>query len=195
MARGTWMWVVAAALMVAGSLGAHLVGDLIGASPDGDHAEAARSGGHVLAGAAPLFAGVVIVLVVAAVFGLVAMRIAPSARRTLPWLVWMLPIAGLLIQEALERVTFAELPGFTAAHDPSTVTGMLVQVPFALVLVWLARRLVIAARAVVHRFARRMQHRLRRGPPRWRAPASVRLPRIASVALGYSQRGPPIPSS
>jgi hypothetical protein len=105
-------------------------------------------------------------------------------------LVWMLPIAGPLIQEAPERVTFAELPGFTGAHDPGTAIGVLVQVPFALFLVWLARRRVRAARAIAQRLARRMQDRLRRGPPRLRASASARSPRIASVALHDPQRGP-----
>lgn len=195
MARGVRMWLMASGLMVAGSVAAHVAGDVVGASPDGDHGEAARSGGHLLAGAAPLLAGVLVVLVAATVFGLVAMRFRPSTGHALSWIAWMLPIAGFLVQEALERVTVVELPGFTGAHDPTALTGLLGQAPFALALVWLARRLVGAVRRFATRFERRTPpRRRRRMSTTWPAQPAA-LPRLACLALGYPQRGPPIASS
>jgi MFS family permease len=191
MARRAGVWLVAGGLMAAGSVAAHLVGDLLGASPDGDHAEAARTGSHLVEGAAPLVAGVLIAFVAA----LVAGRIVPSAGRRLPWLAGALPIAGVLVQETLERVIHAELPGFSGAHDPSMLTAALVQVPVALILVWLARLLVGAAYAVVRRLVHRSRHRLRRAPPSRHAPASARLSPISWVSLGYAQRGPPVVAS
>jgi len=140
--------------------------------------------------AVPLAAGVVRVLLAATIVALLVRRLTASWRMV-PWVVWTLPIASFRVQEAFERVSWVELSGFTAAHDPSAVSGALVQVPFALALVWFARRLVRAARAIVGRLVRYTQHRLRRGQASRLDPPSVRLPRIACLALGYPQRGPP----
>jgi hypothetical protein len=100
----------------------------------------------------------------------------------------------MLIQEALERLTGAELPGFTGAHDPGALTIALVQVPIALVLARLARRLVGAVRAFARAIVRRWQlghGALRRGGVRRRRCSCRESPESRSATRSAACRSRP----
>jgi hypothetical protein len=192
MARTFAVWTSAVVFAAAGSISAHVVGDLLGASPDGDGAESAGSG-HLLAGAAPLLAGVVVALILALAVTWIAGRLGRNGRGHGAWFP-VLPMIAFLLQEMFERASGWELLGFDRLHDPSAVTGLLVQVPFVVGLIWLGRLLLGAVRSLVGRLIRGSPGRAvrRSAPASGLSVARSSLPRIALLALGYPQRGPPL---
>jgi hypothetical protein len=96
------------------------------------------------------------------------------------------------LQEFAERLLRAEAFPFHAAVEPRFLFGLLLQLPFGLLALLLARALL----RVVERLARVLA-RVRR--PRgattahWSPRQAFDLPRIPALALGYPQRGPPAP--
>jgi hypothetical protein len=114
---------------------------------------------------------------------------APS-RRVLVLFV-LLPPLGFALQEVTESLlTTGALP-FEAALEPTFLVGILLQVPFALAALVVARVLFAFARSLARRVegARRpklvsLDHSL---PPVFDAWP----PRLPALAFGYGERGPP----
>jgi hypothetical protein len=194
-------WLVALPLMVLGSLGAHL----LSAGVSGARAESAGEGEHgadelaLRAGAGfPSHAvqalGIVAALLcIAGLAWLIAAARDRPRRGASPLLFFALPPLAFSLQELFERVLSAEAAPFHAALEPRFLLGLAFQLPFGLLALASARLLLRVGRRIVRAFRRV-------GPVPAvlraflvRAPLSCELPRIAVLALGYPERGPPLP--
>jgi hypothetical protein len=116
-----------------------------------------------------------------------AARVTPP-----PWLFAALPPVGFVVQEHLERLIHA---GSLAPHaflEPSFFIGLWLQIPFAAAAYVLARALLRAAERLGEALAR--AHRVRRvnSLVDLLLPDSIDAPRIALLAQGRAQRGPPL---
>lgn len=187
-------WLLALPLIAAGSLGAHALGALVVGT---QAAEAAEAHDHVerssagLAGGSVLVLGVVVALGLGVVIcGLLRVR-GRRSRGAPPWLFFLLLPIAFAAQEVSERLLHAEAAPFAAVHEPQFVVGLLLQLPLGLLALLIARRLL----RVVHAIARLLM-RPPRVAPRTSAvarPVSIAgRPRVAALALGYPQRGPPL---
>jgi hypothetical protein len=105
-------------------------------------------------------------------------------------LFFVLPPLAFASQEFAERLLRAEAFPFQAALEPRFLLGLLLQLPFGLLALLVARALLRVVERLVHALARARAPRLRPTPPWSPRQASV-LPRIPALALGHSQRAPP----
>lgn len=170
-------WLLGLPLLAVGWLSAHaLAYELV---PAEEH-------GHGYLAQAPLFLTVCAVTIGAAL----AARIAGRRGRALPrWLAGALPLLGFAFQEHLERgLALGALP-WGAALEPVFLLGLVLQVPFALAALLVARALAALADAVAARPAARSLFALRLAPPR---PASAELAAAAVLARGWAGRAPPV---
>jgi hypothetical protein len=157
--------------------------------PDGHQREAALAQtGHAYLAYAPLvlalcFSLGAISLLRRAVAGYRGHGQAPSLAASLA----LLPPLAFLVQEQLERLVHSSQPALT----PPILVGVLLQIPIAIVAVYIARSLESLATRLGAAVATAPPPRLRISPllP---APAPAAAPRrVAGLALGYAERGPP----
>jgi hypothetical protein len=131
-------------------------------------------------------------MVIALLAALVQRARTHSAARLPLWLFALVPPLGFSLQEHLEWLLGPGSVPYLAALGSSLLVGLLLQIPFALAAYVAARILLVLAGALVSSLRRRP--RVRPVPlasaagPR-SAPAR---PRLALLALGYGQRGPPL---
>jgi hypothetical protein len=100
-----------------------------------------------------------------------------------------LPPALFVCQEVLERAANGSDASWLVATEPTFLVGLALQVPVALLAYLCALVLLRAAEAIATVLAH-----ARPAPapaPASMAPATVRLPPIGILALGYPMRGPP----
>lgn len=107
-----------------------------------------------------------------------------------PWLFFVLPPLAFVVLEIAERLLRAEVFPFHAALEPRFLAGLLLQLPFGLLALLVARALMRVVEQIVRALARAPRPRLGT-PPRWSLRQAWDLPRIPALALGYQQRGPP----
>jgi hypothetical protein len=179
--------------MAAGSMGAHSVSYLVVSARTtenaGEASERASSGGpSYLVLFLGIFAATAIVAACARLLlGRARVRRAGSVS---PWLFFMLPPLAFATQELAERLLHAEALPFRAAFEPRFLLGLLLQLPFGLLALLVARALVRVVERIADGFARRPRPRLAASAPS-RPRQAVELPRIPALALGYAERGPP----
>jgi hypothetical protein len=187
-------WLVALPLMVLGSLAAHLLsagfaGARAETAGDGGADEAVVRAGSGFAPHAVQALGIVAALVCAAV----ATRLIGRSRRGASPLVFLvLPPLAFSLQELFERVLRAEAAPFHAALEPRFLIGLALQLPFGLLALVVARLVLRAGRRIVLAFRRVAVVPAVVRAFVARAPASCELPRIAALALGHAERGPPL---
>jgi len=104
-----------------------------------------------------------------------------------------MPPLAFALQEHLERLFHgAGVAGVVL--EPTFLLGLVLQAPFALAAYLLARLLLgvaeRAGRVLARRAACGRRRVAARGPSWW--PFELRSPRIAALALGYAERGPPL---
>jgi hypothetical protein len=186
-------WLIAVPVMVAGSLAAHSLSYLVVSARTtegaGEASERASRGGPSYL---VLFLGLLAATaLIATCARLLRARARPrDAGGVSPWLFFVLPPLAFASQELAERLLHAEAFPFQAALEPRFLLGLLLQLPFGLLALLVARALL----RVVERIAGALA-----GHPRPRGAASapsrprraVELPRIPALALGYAERGPP----
>jgi hypothetical protein len=134
-----------------------------------------------LALALPLAAGAV-----------VGKRWRGSSLRSL-WLFGLVPVVGFVGEALVEPIlggsaTLVDAAGVAAA----LLVGFLVQIPFALLAVGLARGLLLLAEGLARMLARPKAPTAGREPER-HAPPRARRPRTFSLDLSRSPRAPPSP--
>jgi hypothetical protein len=108
------------------------------------------------------------------------------------WLFFWLPPLAFSAQELLERVLRAEAAPFNAGFEPRFLIGLALQIPFGLAALLLAWLLLRVARRIVRALSRAPEESLRRRRTITRPLVGCVPPRIAALALGYPQRGPPL---
>ena len=110
------------------------------------------------------------------------------------WWFFALPLIAFAVQEHLERLLHSGHLPLAAVLEPTFVVGLALQVPFGLAALALARIIFACADELADSLP---------PPPRPRSTrpltiplpvASFALPRISAIALGRSERGPPVPS-
>jgi hypothetical protein len=191
-------WILSMPLMVAGSVAAHslgsaLVASRVSATADRDGGvEVARRLDHGFVTSLPLFAGMVIALVLVVLGPRIHRRLRGDARPgASPASFLLLPPLAYTLQEVAERLLHAESFPFNPAHEPAFLLALVLQVPFGVIACFLGRGLLGLGRAL----ARVLVSRDRRWPT-GRPTSQRRLPetillRTPVLALGHSVRGPP----
>src|SRR5438270_11465487 len=181
-------WLAALPLMAAGSLAAHALAYAVAGRGGGaiDAPEGAERSSSGLASHSVLALGVIAALVLVA-----AIAHGRAARGVSPWLFLLLPPLAFSFQELFERLLRAESAPFHAALEPRFLLGLLLQIPFGAAALLAARPLLRVVRRIARALARPLPVRAARRVPAFWLPSSCELPRIASLALGYPQRGPP----
>ena len=121
---------------------------------------------------------------------LLARARARGAGGVSPWLFFVLPPLAFASQELAERLLHAEAFPFQAALEPRFVLGLLLQLPFGLLALLVARALLRVVEGLVDALARARTKRFLVAAS-WSLLEACDLPRIPALALGYPQRGPP----
>jgi hypothetical protein len=185
-------WLLALPVMAAGSLAAHSLSYLFvsvrTAEGGGEASERASTGS---AGYLVLFLGILAATASVAV----GARLLLGRRRRRgvelsPWLFFVLPPLAFALQEFAERLLRAESFPFHAALEPRFLVGLLLQLPFGLLALLVARALLRVVERLAWALARTRAPRLRAALP-WSLREACGLPRIPALALGHPQRGPP----
>ena len=196
MSRVPRVFALSLPLMAGGSLLAHALSYRL-AFPDARTLERdlAATGHGYLDHVAFLLAPAVAVGLVALVLAVLDGARRRPARRVPAWPFALLPPLGFAAQEHLERLFHDGSVPWHAAGERTFVVGLALQLPFAL-LAWLAARVLLAgARQLGQALARRRNSRPRLAPPLLLPSLSpVRPLSPAPLALGYGERGPPLPA-
>jgi hypothetical protein len=190
--RSRLAWLVVFALTVAGWISAHEVAYRLALPhPHAGGSDVAERGHAYLAfGALVLALCFLIALVCTA--GLVARPdgLRPPSRRLLLFVV-LVPPLGFALQELAEGLlTTGALP-YEAASEPTFLLGILLQLPFALAALTVARVLFAFARCLARSVGgagrpRRVSLELSLPPV-----IDACRPRVPALAFGYGERGPP----
>ena len=191
--RSRLPWLIAVPVMAAGSLAAHSLSYLVVSARMAEGAGEARErtsngGSSYLVPSLGILAATALI---ATCTWLVCVRRRPRhAGYVSPWLFFLLPPLAFASQELAERLLHAEAFPFQAALEPRFLVGLLLQIPFGLLALLVARALLRVVERIVRSLGRRPMPRLATRAPSPPQPAPA-LPRIAALALGYAERGPP----
>jgi hypothetical protein len=193
MSRPGLALIVAIPLMAAGSLTAHELSYWLVAPDLSTREELLAATGHGYLEYAPLALAILSLLGVLGLVGRVVASLRGGSRHApSPWMFFLLPPLGFALQEHLERLLHSgELP-LAASIEPTFILGLALQLPFALAALALARLLLVAAERLGVALAQKLPSRRRlwqKPPVAW---IDQHLPRLAPVALGYTERGPPL---
>jgi hypothetical protein len=185
-------WLLVLPVMAAGSLTAHSLSYLfISARAVEGGGEASERASTGTAGYLVLPLGLVAATAVVAVAArLLRARLRPRGFALSPWLFFVLPPLAFASQEVAERLLRAEAFPFQAVLEPRFWLGLLLQLPFGLLALLVARTLLRIVERLVRALARTRAPRLRTRLS-WSPREACELPRIPALALGHSQRGPP----
>jgi hypothetical protein len=185
-------WLVALPLMAAGSLAAHSLSYLAApARPTEGGAEMSERASSGQASYLVLFMGILAATTLVAIAArLLLGRLCDRDSDPPPSLFFALPPLAFALQEVSERLLHAEAFPFQAAFEPRFLLGLLLQLPFGLLALLVARALLRVVQQIARLFARpkTAQSTALISSPRGR---TLDLPRIPALALGYQQRGPP----
>jgi hypothetical protein len=187
-----YAWLAALSLLSLGSLSAHALAYRI--VEPGDHArrQLLQGTGHgYLLSAAPLVAGACVAFAVAALVAIAARAWRGASTTTPGWPFALLPPLGFAFQEHAERILSGADWTSTTALEPTFLTGLALQLPFALLALAIARRLARVAERLGRTFTT---------PAAPRAGVALTLPDpvdallipAGALALGHAGRGPPV---
>lgn len=189
-------WLLAVPLMVAGTQVAHAFAYRLVYPNAHVRLHELIETGHGYMGYAPFVAGIGGALELVAFAWILGCAV--RGRRTLyvpPWAFALLPPLGFALQEIVERWLAAGSFPWWAVLQPTFATGLLLQIPFALLAYVAARLLSRAARRV----APALRGALRRALPA--SPAAVWPPPYTCSSTGtlpaggHLARGPPLVAS
>jgi hypothetical protein len=189
--RSRLAWLLSLGLLIGGWVAAHGLAYRI-AVPDGaERRHLLEATGHSYLDPAPLLSLCMTLVALGLIGSLLSGRASALRRHPPAWLVAALPVIGFGLQEHLERFLHDGHAPYAAALEPTFAVGLLLQLPFALAALLLARALLILTGAFVRRLRRESLARMIRLPGvRGPVPTAV-LPRVGLLALGHGQRAPP----
>src|SRR5712692_1987395 len=142
-------WLLALPVMAAGSLAAHSLSYVVvsaRASESGTEVSERASSGGV--GFLVLFIGILAATAVVAAVGRLLL-----GRGVSPWWFFTLPPLAFTLQEFSERLLRAEAFPFHAALEPRFLLGLLLQLPFGLLALLVARMLLCVVERLVRALA------------------------------------------
>jgi hypothetical protein len=191
--RSRLPWLIAVPVMAAGSISAHslsYVAVSVRTTEDAGEASerASNAGSNYLVLFIGMFAATAIVAASARM--LLARRRGRRAGSVPPWLFFVLPPLAFALQELAERWLNAEAFPFHAALEPRLMIGLLLQLPFGVLALLVARALLRIVERIARAFAPRPAPRLATSAS-WRPKPVVDLRQIPALALGHAERGPP----
>jgi hypothetical protein len=175
-------WLLSVPLMAAGCLAAHSAAYRLV-----EHSSQETAHGYL--GLAPLLIAIGVALGVVATLRSVLSGNEPAAMP--PYLFALLPPLAFTLQEHLER----GLQGGAALEtvlEPVFLLGLLLQLPFALCALVVARSLLRVAKAAGSLLTPQLPRALR--PPIVRSPATIDPPRLSALASPQAGRAPPLPA-
>jgi hypothetical protein len=191
--RSVFAWLVAAALAAMGSLWAHAVAYDLVAAEGAAHARLLATTGHGYLERLPLVLGVLgAVVLLALVLRVVTARYGRPSASPPAWPFALAPAAGFAVQEHVERLLHDGVFPLAAALEPTFFVGLLLQVPFALAALLVARALLRGADLVVRMLGASPAEMRPRARVRVDRPRSVELPRRRPLAAHVAGRGPPL---
>jgi hypothetical protein len=186
-------WLLVFALTVAGWISAHEVAYRLAIPhPHARGSKLAETGHSYLAYGSLVIALCFLVALVCTA-GLVARPggLRPPSRRLLLFVV-LLPPLGFALQELTEGLlTTGALP-YEAAAEPPFLLGLLLQLPFALAALAVARALFAFARCLARSVGGGGRPRLVAVELALPPTVDTRPPRLPALAFGYGERGPPL---
>jgi hypothetical protein len=103
----------------------------------------------------------------------------------------LVPPAGFVVQEHVERLVFEGSFPYAAALEPTFLAGILVQIPVALLVYAFTRGLLALGDALVDALGTRGRPRLAPTDLSWLPDEAPLLPTLFPVALGHGPRAPP----
>ena len=186
------VWMVVLPLTAGGCLAAHALAYRLVAAQAHPRSSLLALTGHGYLGYAPLVLGVLVAVLVVALGTVVAEVARGSSRpRLSASSFFMLPLLGFVVQEHVERYVHAGYLSPATVLEPAFLVGVVLQVPFALAAFLLARALLAVAEVVGKALAVRPRPRPVAQALHRLSPGAPDLARIAVLALGYPERGPP----
>jgi hypothetical protein len=193
MRRGV-AWLSALPLILAGSQAAHVIAYRLVYPSSHVRLHELVATGHGYMEQLPLVLGIAGAIAVVSLLVGVADAARGRRLRALPaWAFALLPMASFTLQEVLERSLHAEAFVWRAVESPTFLTGLLLQLPFALLAYVIARLLLHVAEEAGRRLGSVL-------PPARLEPASLPVPVVVSrtvranaLALRLAKRGPPRP--
>jgi hypothetical protein len=190
--RPHFVWLLVFALTVAGWISAHEVAYRLALShPHGGGSDVSEHR-HAYLAYGSLVIALCLLIAFVCTAGLVARPdgLRPPSRRLL-LLVVLLPPLGFALQEVTEGLlTTGALP-YEAAAQPTFLLGILLQLPFALAALAVARVLFAFARCLARSVGEAGRPRLVSLELSLRSVVEARPPRLPALAFGYGERGPP----
>ena len=185
-------WLVVVPLMLAATEFAHALAYRLVYPEAAVRFRVLAATGHGYMDWAPVFLGVGGALVLAGVLAAVVDTARRREVRPVPaWAFGLLPLVGFTLQEFLERWFVTGALPWWMVEQPTFRIGLLLQLPFALASFVLARVLLRVAERVGLVFGGfRTVVRLFGPCTAWR-PLTTLPVRIAQLAAGHAERGPP----
>ena len=191
--RRTWTpWLLALPLMVGGSVAAHAAAYRLALPEAHDRARGLQLTGHSYLEHLPLLLALVSAPALVALSVAVFSSTPGRARPIGAWPFALLPPLSFVLQEHLERFMHSGAFPWETGLERAFMLGLLLQVPFSVIAFVLMRALLAGAHALRRVVLRRRPPRAhgRMHPPRF-GRRQMFLPRIAALALGHAERGPP----
>jgi hypothetical protein len=186
-------WLVVVPLMLGGTEVAHALAYRIVYPQAAVRWHVLETTGHRYLAWAPLFFGILAALVLAGLVAGVVDAVRGRAPRPVPpWLFGLLPFIGFAIQEFVERwLALGGLPWWMV-EQPTFRIGLALQLPFALVAFLLARFLLRTAEQVGLALRPASLPPVQIGTRRSWPVVAGSLRRLAALAAGHAERGPPV---
>lgn len=191
-------WLIALPVAMASWLAAHCVAFVLVPPAGGEHMHHHVEGGHTYFGSAPLLIAALVTVLAAGLVLCVGEGLRGRARSSPPALIFaLLPPLGFAVQEHLEHlIRSGWVPG-DLVIEPTFLTGLALQLPFAVAALLLCRGLYALGYGLGRFLARRPTVAIRVRNPALsvrRRPASVTLIPPSVLALGHGSRAPPAPA-
>jgi hypothetical protein len=189
-------WILTAPLLVVGLLAGHSLGYRLAVADARERAHVLDASGHGYLAYAPLAIALGLSLALLAFVARVraVVRGQRSAASAPPWVFALLPPLAFIVQEYGERALHQGALAWGTVLEPAVLSGLALQVPFALIALAVARALArlaeVVGRALGTQPRTRITSLLLSQPFALELPPSVRV-----AARGWSERGPPLSSS
>jgi hypothetical protein len=193
-ARRHLAWPIALPLAALSALAGHAAGYRIAVPDPHERAHLLEHTGHGYLAYAPTATGLCLALAVLGFVAVVAGAVRRgSARRGAPaWLVALLPPLGFVLQEHVERYSRHSEIDWATVLEPAFVAGLTMQLPFALLVAFVAHSLARLAERVAALIVGSAPPALRLAAASLLSPARIDIPRAAALARGYAGRAPPL---